>query len=362
MKRLKRSYFILGIAALLLLSAAAWAQNKQAALPNVVVTAAKKQPITDSVEALGTLRANETVTLTTTVTETVTAVNFTDGQRVERGYVLIEMASGEQKAQLDQARAILAEAEQQLARRQLLSKQGATSQAVLDQAQRDYNAAAARLRETQSRLGNYVIAAPFSGVVGLRNISVGALLQPGTKITTLDDDSVMKLDFSIPSVFLQDVKIGMPVVADAREFEGRSFKGTVASIDSQIDPVTRSIVVRAEIPNPYHILKPGLLMHVTLLSNQRQSILLPEGSIISEGPDKYVLVVNSDNTAEKRKVTAGARRPGEIEILEGLTEGERVITRGTINVQPGQAVTVMAEETGEENLSDLLTKSGDDPE
>lgn len=330
--------------------------------PSVIAATVKKTSLTDKVEALGTLRANETITVTSTVTETVTAVNFTDGQRVEAGHALVEMASGEEKAQLEQARAVLSEAQQQLDRGKTLSQQGAASQSALDQSLRDYNTANARLYEIQSKLGNYVITAPFSGVVGLRNISVGALLQPGMKITTLDDDSVMKLDFSIPSVFLQSVKTGMPIAAHAREFGDWEFKGTVSSIDSQIDTVTRSIIVRAEIPNEDHVLKPGLLMGVTLFSNQREAIVIPEESIIAEGGDKFVFVIGNDNAVEKRQVHTGTRQPGEIEIVDGLQEGEKIIARGTINVQPGQTVSVIAEETGDKTLSDMLqNKDGEAP-
>ncbi len=234
---------------------------------NVVVTSAKIEPVTDQVEALGTLRANEAITLTATVSQTVTAVNFEDNARVEKDQVLVVMASGEEKAQLEQARAMADEARQQLERTRDLEKKGASSKSLLDEKQRDYNSASARLRETESRLKNFLITAPFSGVLGLRNISVGALLQPGTKITTLDDDSTMKLDFAVPSVFLNDLKIGAPITAKAREFGDREFKGEVASIDSQIDPVTRSIIVRALLPNEDHILKPGLLVSVDLFSN-----------------------------------------------------------------------------------------------
>jgi membrane fusion protein (multidrug efflux system) len=151
----------------------------------------------------------------------------------------------------------------------------------------------------------------------------------------------------------------MPVIAHAREYGDKDFSGTVSSIDSQIDPVTRSILVRAEIPNAEHILKPGLLMSVTLLSNQRDALIAPEESIIPEGHDKYVLVVGGDNKVEKRKIETGTRRPGEIEIISGLDEGEKIIARGTINVQPGQTVSVMAEKKGDEPLSEMLGAKDD---
>jgi membrane fusion protein (multidrug efflux system) len=356
-----KSRIALAVAAALLSSPApafsAAPGGPQASAPaNVIVTSVKKQDISDQVEALGSLKANETIEITSTVTEAVTAINFTDGERVEKGDVLVEMASGEEKAQLDQAQAVVAEARQQLNRVRALAKDGVAPKATLDQRQRDYDSAQGRLREVQSKLKNYLIAAPFSGVLGLRNISVGALVQPGTKITTLDDDSVMKLDFSVPSVFLADLKIGTPIVARAREFNDREFKGIVASLDSQIDPVTRSIVVRAVLPNEEHLLKPGLLMSVELFNNQRNAVMIPEESLIPEGRENYVLVV-VDGKIDKRKVTIGMRKPGNVEITDGLTEGEKIVTHGTMTARPGQTVNIIAEEKGGESLSDILDKT-----
>jgi membrane fusion protein (multidrug efflux system) len=324
---------------------------------NVIVATAKKQDISDRVEALGTLRANESITITTTVTETVTAVNFTDNQRVEKGDVLVEMASGEEKAQLDQAQAVVSEARQQLDRVKTLAKDGVAPKATLDQRQRDYDSSQGRLREVQSRLKNYLISAPFSGVLGLRNISVGALVQPGTKITTLDDDSVMKLDFSVPSLFLADLKIGTPITAHAREFGNREFKGEVASLDSQIDPVTRAIVVRAIIPNDDHLLKPGLLMSVELFSNARKSIVVPEESLIPEGRENYVFVVGGDGKIEKRKVVTGTRQPGTVEVSAGLNEGEKIVTHGTMTARPGQTANIIGEQADGQSISDVLGKA-----
>lgn len=355
---------VLALAVLLFILSAqpATAQNgkegNQAA--KVIITAAKKQALSDRVEALGTLRANESITITTTVTEMVSAVNFTDGQRVEAGDVLIEMASGEEKAQIDQAQAVVSEARQQLDRVKKLAQDGVAPKATLDQRQRDYDSAQGRLREVQSRMKNYLISAPFSGVLGLRNISVGALVQPGTKITTLDDDRVMKLDFSVPSIFLADLKIGTPIIAKAREFGAREFKGVVASLDSQIDPITRSIIVRAMLPNEDHALRPGLLMSVELFSNARDGIVVPEEALIPEGRDNYVLVVKDDLTIEKRKINPGIRQPGSVEITDGLSEGEKIVTHGTMTARHGQKAEIIGEEKGDETLADIISNDDSD--
>lgn len=329
---------------------------------SVVVSVAAKQPLADAVEALGTLRANESVTLMAAVTEMVTAVNFTDGQRVEAGTVLAEMTSAQEKAQLAQERAIVAEARRQLERIEPLVRQGASSQSVLDVRRREYETARARLLAVESQLQDHLVVAPFSGVLGLRNISVGALVRPGDPVATLDDDSVMKLDFNIPSLFLNALEPDMPVEARAREFGERVFKGTISSIDSRIDPVTRAIAVRALIPNEDRALRPGLLMSVRLQSHSREAIVLPEKSLIPEGRDSYVLVVDETQdppVVKKTKIEVGARFPGSVEVTGGVDEGDLIVTHGAMLVRDGQPVSVMArEKEGGENLPDILERAG----
>lgn len=324
----------------------------------VIVSKAYNKEFVDRVEAIGTLRANETVTLAATVTDTVTAINFTDGQQVAKGDILVEMTSGEEKALLDQQRALVNEASKQLQRTRDLAKNGAASTSILDERQREFTAAKAGMAALQSRLEDRIITAPFDGVVGLRNISVGALLQPGTQITTLDDISVMKLDFSVPSVYLPTLKAGLKITARATGFD-TPFEGEVTAINSQIDPVTRAITVRAVIPNPEGTLKPGLLMTVELMKNPRDAVTIPETAIIPEGRNHFVLVVDESQTppvAEKRKITIGTRIPGALEVVQGLKAGEAVITQGTMTARPGQPVSVTTEQEPGESLEAVLKR------
>src|SRR5688572_19427385 len=164
----------------------------------VIVQAASIKSLTTTIEALGTLRANEAIKLTSNDTKKVTRINFEDGQRVQKGQVLVEMTSREESALLEEARFNADEAKKQLDRVQELAKRGAASESLLDQRVREYESARARYNATESRLKDLVLLAPFSGVVGLREVSVGALVSPGDPITTLNDDSKMKLDFTVP--------------------------------------------------------------------------------------------------------------------------------------------------------------------
>jgi membrane fusion protein (multidrug efflux system) len=246
----------------------------------VIVKAVAFDRFVDRVEALGTLRANETVELTATVAETVTVVHFEDGQRVEAGSILVEMTNEEEHAQIEEELSKVAEAKKQYDRVRPLVQRGAASTSLLDQRRREYETAKARLRALESKLQDRLITAPFAGVVGFRNISVGALIEPGDLITTLDDDSVMKLDFSVPSIHLESLGTELSIEATSPAFAGRKFEGTVTSIGTRIDPVTRTIVVRAILPNPVRLLKPGLLMRVELIKNPRTVLVIPEEALI----------------------------------------------------------------------------------
>lgn len=346
-----RLLLLLGLAWL-----AGWTQAADRPPPGVIVSEVRVDHFSDRLEALGTLVANESVELTATVSETVNAIHFDDGERVERGQVLIEMTNREEHAQLEEARATLNEAKRQYQRIKSLEAQGTAAKSLLDQRNREWETARARLAAIESRLADRLIKAPFAGVLGLRDLSVGALVQPGDLITTLDDDSVMKLEFQIPGTYLEAVRPGLEVVATARAFPGQRFEGSVKSVNSRIDPATRSIRVRAILPNPDRLLIPGMLMQVVLLNNPRDTLVIPEEALVPLGTRQFVYTVDSTNghKAMKREIRIGSRRPGEVEVLEGLQAGERVISHGTLKVRPGQPVTISAVDDGTRSLAEML--------
>jgi membrane fusion protein (multidrug efflux system) len=322
--------------------------------PKVIIAGVKTDHFVDRVEALGTLKANESVAVTANVTETVSAIHFDDGERVKRDQLLVEMTSGEEHALLEEGRARVAEAERQYERVVSLVSQRSASESLLDERKRDLDTAGATLVAIESRLADRLIKAPFEGVLGLRNISVGALVEPGDLIATLDDDSVMKLDFSVPSLYLPDLEVGLGIQARARAYGDRVFEGKIRSIDSRVDPVTRSIQVRALIPNEDRSLKPGVLMQVELLRNPRDALVVPEAALLPEGRDQYVMLIGEGNGVERRKVQIGARRPGEVEILSGLEAGDKVIVHGNDKVRVGQKVEIRAVDDGSRTLRQML--------
>ena len=342
--------------------ASAYAQPPADKPVDVIVQTASIKSLTTTIEALGTLRANEAITLTPNDTKKVTRINFEDGQRVEKGQVLVEMTSREESALLEEARFNADEAKKQLDRVQELAKRGAASQSLLDQRVREYESARARYNATESRLKDLVLLAPFSGVVGLREVSVGALVSPGDRITTLNDDAKMKLDFTVPGVYLRSLSVGLPIVAKSRDLDNKVFEGEVFSIDNQIDEVTRSIKVRALLDNKNHELKQGMLMLVDLKAASRDALIISESALVPLGSNNFVFVLNeAGGTVERRKIAIGERLAGAVEVLSGLNAGDKVVTHGLQKVRPGQKVKVLAEEkpaadhVGESaHLSDLI--------
>ena len=266
------------------------------------------------------------------------------------------MTSGEEHAQLEEARATLNEAYRQYQRVLSLETQGTAAKSLLDERKREWETARARLAAIESRLADRLIKAPFAGVLGLRDLSVGALVEPGDLITTLDDDSVMKLEFGVPATYLDVLRPGLDVLATARAYPGRRFEGSVKAVDSRVDTATRAIRVRAVLPNTERILKPGMLMQVQLLKTPRQAIVIPEEALMPLGDQQFVLLVDpaDGNKVVRREIRIGGRRPGGVEVVSGLTPGEQVITHGSLKVRPGQQVVIGAVDDGSRPLHELL--------
>lgn len=310
------------------------------AAPPVVVTTTTlaSKGWSDSIDAVGTARARESVVLTAKITETIRKINFSDGQKVNAGDVLVEMTSGQQVAALAEAQAMAVDSAGQFERQQDLVKQGTVSRAVFDTARASRDSNAARVSALRAQLADRVVTAPFSGVLGLRQVSVGALVTPGTVITTLDDISTIKFDFPVAEVYLAALAPGHEVIARSAAYPGREFRGKVTSLDSRIDAVSRAVIVRAEIPNPDGLLRGGMLLTASVLQPERQALAVPEIAIIQTGLEATVFRVGADDKAEQVKVKLGARRRGEVEVLEGLESGDRIVVDGTVKLRSGAIV------------------------
>ncbi len=309
----------------------------QAQPPLVTVGHARRDSIYDVVEALGTAQANESVTLTAKVTDTVRRVNFEDGDYVEAGAVLIELTNQEEEALLAEARANLDDAESQLRRLQDLSGRGLTSASELDVARSRAGASQARLNSIVARLRDRLILAPFSGRLGFRQVSPGTLLSPNTTITSIDDISVIKLDFTVPETFVGVMTPGARIVAKSVSFPDREFEGTVRTVGSRVDPVTRAITVRAHIDNEDRALHPGMLLTVEVVTAERTVLVVPEGSVFQVQNRAYVYRVDGD-TVHQQQIDVGGRRFGVVEVLAGLQDGDMIVIEGIIKLREGARV------------------------
>ncbi|MFK8015066.1 MAG: efflux RND transporter periplasmic adaptor subunit [Gammaproteobacteria bacterium] len=298
------------------------------------------RPFADQVEAIGTARATESVIITAKVTDKISSINFADGARVEKGALLVELTNDEQAAQLAEAKADRDEARAQLKRLEELVPKNTVAASQVDESRARFSIANARLEGIVARLKDRVIRAPFAGVLGFREISPGTLVTPGTRITTLDDVSTLKLDFAVPELFLGAIDIGDAVTASSPAYRKEQFSGTVTGIDSRVDEITRSVTIRALLPNDRGALRPGMLLTVELKTAERTALAVPEASVIPVDREAYVFVIGTDNVAERRTVTTGQRSDGMIEILSGLEAGERVAVLGLVSLRNGVPVVI----------------------
>jgi membrane fusion protein (multidrug efflux system) len=295
----------------------------------------------ETVEALGTAKANESVVITPTLEERVVSVFFEDGDVVDKDQVLVKLDDSEARFLLAEARATLREQQKQYQRISKLANTNATSRSRLDEEQGLLEIARAKVAHLKARLQDYTIRAPFSGALGTRQISNGAVVDSDTVITTLDDTSIIKLDFTIPETYLGVLANGMTVTAQSPAYPDRSFNGTVTAISSRVDPDTRTLMIRAQITNSDLLLKPGMLLTVNLVKDRSQSLIIPEEAVIMEKDKKFVLVVTAENTVEKKEIVTGRRSPGKVEVASGLNAGQRVVVEGITRVRPGISVNVV---------------------
>lgn len=308
----------------------------------VILARVVDAPFSDRLAALGTAVANESVTLTANRSDLVEAVHFDDGQEVAAGEVLLELHAAEERSMLAEAKAMMTEREAAHRRALELREQGIAPEREVQTAQALMNAARSRVETLEVAIRDHVVRAPFSGVLGLRRVSVGSLLQSSTVITTLDDLSVVKVDFTIPETWLSAVRVGQPVKARSDAWPGEVFVGEVSAIDTRLDRRTRSATIRAVVDNAALKLRPGMLLKVDVDRGEAPSRQVPEESLVQRGDRHFVYVVEDDSVAVEVEVEVGRRQVGRVEVLGGLEAGQRIIVEGLVRVRDGSEVEVVA--------------------
>lgn len=314
-----------------------------AAPPPVIVTRVERAPFEDQLEALGTVRANESVEITPNRADHVTAIHFTDNQQVKKRDLLVEMHSEEQKAILDEAVAMRDERRTNYERASELFKNDTTSTRELQNAKALLAAAEARVKSLGAALADRQLRAPFDGTLGLRRVSVGAYVDPSTVITTLDDLSVVKTEFTMPETWLAAVLPGMTIEACNDAWPEHVFAGRIVGLDTRLDPRTRSATVLATLPNPEGMLRPGMLLRIVIERGAAPVLQVPESALIPVGEEQFVMRVDDDDVAHRVPVTVGRRAAGTVEVLDGVSAGERVVIEGIVRVRDGAPVQVVGQ-------------------
>jgi membrane fusion protein, multidrug efflux system len=300
----------------------------------VITAAAQNRAIDVGIEAIGTANSNEAVSVTSKTSNIVTAIRFSDGQSVAAGQILVELDRNQTTAELAAATASFEESRSQFNRSRELVATNALSKSQYDLLEATMKANEARVAAARARLDDTYIRAPFAGRVGLRRVSLGALINPGTVITTLDDTSAIKVDFAVPEQYVGELRAGQSVLARTTAYPGRKFTGRVVSVDSRVDAATRAVTVRAVVANRDSALKPGMFLTVDLSQERRAALVIPEEALVPEQARQFVYVVKGRQVA-KREVSLGRREPGFVEITNGLVAGDHVVIEGTIKLRDG---------------------------
>lgn len=297
----------------------------------------RMEQVRDEVRAVATLRAVNSVEVTTEVSGRAVELNLAPGQRVEQGELLVRLDDRQARADLAVIEAQLADARRQLTRAQSLRSNNSISQSQVDELRTAVDVARAQQQAARVRLENHRIEAPFSGIVGLSDISVGAYLQSGTAITTLDTTDQMEMSFAVPERFIGQVTAGQMVLATSPAFPEETFEGELVELASRISELSRTLTVRALIDNADGRLRPGQFMSASLTLQEREGLVVPEQAVMIRGDEKYVFVAEEGN-ARRVSVSTGSRMPGRVEIIDGLSLDNQVIVTGQDRLSSGDRI------------------------
>jgi len=310
----------------------------------VKAVAARAAPAIDEAGAVGSLRADEAITMRPEIAGRIVEIRFSEGQNVARGAVLVRLDQSELGAVVASSRAQLKLEEQKLQRAEDLQKKGFISAQGLDDQKTSLARARAKLAEDEARLAKTEMRASFAGVAGLRQVSEGQYVAAGTDIARLEKIDQLKLDFRIPESYIGKLKAGQPVKVLVDAYRDKVFSGSVYAIEPGVDDQTRTIQLRARVANTDMKLRPGMFARVQVeLGVREKAVWIPEAAIVPRGQDSYVFRV-VEGKAALMKVQTGARKVGEVEIVKGIGAGDLVVTEGVQKIGPGSAVILVKEE------------------
>ena len=303
----------------------------------------RPQTLTERLSTTGTVRANEDVELVVEIAGKVSGIHFREGSRVQKGQLLLEIDDTQLRAERDRASHRRSLAERSEARQRRLLDEGLTSQEEYDFAQSELNVLRAELELAEARLIKTRIQAPFEGIIGLRDVSVGGYLTPQTRIATLQDVDPVKIDFSVPEKYVGHLSAGATIQFRTKGSE-QVRTGTIVAVEPRIDLDTRSLTLRAKSPNPDGTLVPGAFADVEIVVRRIEGALaVPSRAIIPELGGKKVFVVEGDE-AQPRPVETGLRTAELVEVTRGLEPNDRVIVTAIQRMRTGLPVEIEGEE------------------
>jgi membrane fusion protein, multidrug efflux system len=308
----------------------------------VEVAQVRVAPSNRALSSVGTLTSDESVRLAAEIAGRVSAFDFQEGQNVKAGDVLVRLDDAIMKAEVQDAQARLKLAEANFRRASTLQQSGSGTTRARDEAMSEQEIARAALELAQVRLDKATLRAPFDGVVGLREVSHGAFVQPGTALVNIEKIDQLKVDFRLPEINLGDVKAGLAVNVKVDAFPERVFEGSILAIDPLLDVNGRALRVRAALDNDGMLLRPGLFARIEIpVEDQDNVVTVPESAIVPQGGQNIVFRVK-DGKAEEVKVALGRRTAGEVEVSDGLEEGDVVVTSGHLRLRAGGAVEIVS--------------------
>jgi len=297
---------------------------------------------TSDIRAVGSLNSDESVMLAPEVAGRVAAIPFVEGKRVNAGDVILKLDDALVRAELADAEARFRLAKANMDRANELARTGNVTERARDEATSSFGIAAAAVELAKVRVSKTTITAPFSGVVGIRNTSVGAYLAVGTRVVNLEKIDPLKVDFSVPEIYLAAVGVGQEVEVSVDAIANRTFVGTIQAIDPMVDVNGRSLTIRARLPNPDGVLRPGLFARVTIKGLvEREVVMVPESAVVPRAGETFIFRIENGKAVES-KVKLGERRAGQVAIVEGLPANATVVTAGHQRLRNGSVVDVVS--------------------
>ncbi|MDX1952968.1 MAG: efflux RND transporter periplasmic adaptor subunit [Verrucomicrobiota bacterium] len=316
----------------------------QAPAPQVIAATPKRQTVAETLSLVGTINADEMVELRSETDGIVEEINFKEGQRVEKGNLLVRLDESKFAALVEEGEANFKLSQANYDRAKQLYNDKLISQQEFDQAASVYAVSRASLELNKRQLRDARILAPFSGIVSARNISPGQVITKNSTLTWIIDMDPVKVEFNVPERFVSQLKVGQKIDVKVATFQDRTFSGTVFFVSPFVNPTNRSAQVKAEIPNKEFLLKPGMFANLDLtLTVRENSLVIPETSLaqVLDRDKAMVFVVDAQGNAQIRQVGLGIRLPGLVEIVSGVTENEVVIIEGVQKAIPGKPVRVV---------------------